>query len=321
MGEPRHPKRAVVCERNGVYVVCGPRRAADQEGGSCLPERGLEDVGNDVERGVRERTGLRRLDRWGRHPGLGGGGHLSRGCSRHAPRARLDNHRQQCGPIGGDGDHNCALQRRALGQFTADWEFVSANETSIVLASTNPIPSGGSLSQSVGCSVGLADSTPADGYVEVTASSQPDPDSTPNNGVTTEDDYVALPVPPSADISLAAVRDTFHAEDWTITASNAGPSAATVTITVNCSGVVSRHFTDDWTLVSEDQTSIVFHSTNPIPSGGSLSELVGCSVNSADPTPADGYVEVTASSASDPDSTPNNGDTTEDDYVALPAVG
>jgi hypothetical protein len=69
----------------------------------------------------------------------------------------------------------------------------------------NPIPSGASLSltvtadcfvpvEVVASSLPGPDSTPRFVPVETITSSLPDPDSTPNNHVTTEDDYIVLPI-------------------------------------------------------------------------------------------------------------------------------
>jgi len=85
----------------------------------------------------------------------------------------------------------------------------------------------------------------------------------------------------SADISLSAVRDTNFPYVWTITAANAGPSAATVTITAHCSETLSTGAGAGWTVVSTIGHDLVYVSTNPIASGGSLSALIGCELRPA----------------------------------------
>jgi hypothetical protein len=103
-----------------------------------------------------------------------------------------------------------------------------------------------------------------------------------------------------ADISLS-----YDLSNGYVTVSNAGPLAATVTIGLYF-GAGSWSLGVNLTIWAFDFNTYRLTSVHPIPSGGSLTfQAYG------------GYVEVYSSSQPDPDSTPNNGIPSEDDYVAL----
>jgi hypothetical protein len=113
---------------------------------------------------------------------------------------------------------------------------------------------------------------------------------------------------PSADISLTyiASHDGFPPG---LVISNGGPSAATVSVLVH--GVSSLGTNAAEQVTGDATTGFTVTTVNPIPSGGAANfYLTGLVSTSA-------YAEVTASSAPDPDSTPNNQVTTEDDYLAI----
>jgi len=113
---------------------------------------------------------------------------------------------------------------------------------------------------------------------------------------------------PSADISLTYVasHDNFPPG---LVISNGGPSAATVSVFVR--GVSSLGANAAEQVTGDATTGFTVTTVNPIPSGGVANfYLTGLVSTSA-------YAEVTASSAPDPDSTPNNQVTTEDDYLAI----
>jgi uncharacterized repeat protein (TIGR01451 family) len=153
---------------------------------------------------------------------------------------------------------------------------------------------------------------------EVTGSDQPDPDSTPANGVTTEDDYAeqATTPTPIADLSLAkSVDNAAPAEGsnvtFTLTVTNAGPSVA--------SGVqVTDLLPSGYTYLSDDGGGAYDSGTGvwtvaALPSGGTDSLSITATVD-----PSGVYLnaaEVTASNEADPDSSPGNGVTAEDDYA------
>ncbi|MFE5826468.1 isopeptide-forming domain-containing fimbrial protein [Streptomyces erythrochromogenes] len=158
---------------------------------------------------------------------------------------------------------------------------------------------------------------------EVTASDTPDVDSTPNNHDPSEDDQTATTVKVTqlADVSLAQTLDkrTPKAGEqvaFTVTAANAGPSTARglevtdtlprglsgVTVTSKAGKVEQR--TGRWTI-------------GDLPAGESMTMTVTGTVK-AD-TDLVNTAEVTKASVKDPDSTPDNGRTDEDDYTTLDA--
>ena len=163
---------------------------------------------------------------------------------------------------------------------------------------------------------------------EVTASSVPDPNSTPDNGVTTENDYaeaITVPVLPTADLSLIKrtlsgnlVYSVGETVIFEIAVTNSGPN--------NASGVAVK-----------DLLPVGFTYLNHMATSGSYNYLTGVWnpgwVKTGDtevlqintrvnvPTGQNGEYtnigEITASDLSDPDSVPNNGVVTEDDYSSV----
>ncbi|MFC4389719.1 PKD domain-containing protein [Flavobacterium quisquiliarum] len=155
---------------------------------------------------------------------------------------------------------------------------------------------------------------------EITASSQPDPDSTPNNGITTEDDYAeatTTPIATSADLSLTkSVNNATPLAGsqviFNLQVNNAGPQATdNVTVTdLLPSGYTYISYTA--TAGSYDAvTGLWIVGSMPIATTHTLqiTALVNATGNYTN------SAEITASSQPDPDSTPNNGITTEDDYA------
>jgi len=156
---------------------------------------------------------------------------------------------------------------------------------------------------------------------EVTASDADDPDSTPGNGDTTEDDYAeAAPtsVTPLADLSLTkaldnatpAVGDTVN---FTITVTNSGPSDAT--------GVqITDLLPSGYTFVSANPSAGTYDSGTGVWNVGTVANGASETLQlTATMNPTGDYVniaEVAASDADDPDSTPANGDASEDDYAS-----
>ncbi|MEN2398675.1 gliding motility-associated C-terminal domain-containing protein, partial [Flavobacterium sp. MC2016-06] len=159
---------------------------------------------------------------------------------------------------------------------------------------------------------------------EVTASSLPDPDSTPNNGVAAEDDYASVTVTPVsgiADLSLTKI----------IVGGNTTPlvgAPITFSVVINNSGpqdasgiVITDLLPTGYTLVSFNVTTGNYDNVTGLWTVGSL--IAGASETltvNATVNAAGNYTniaEVTASTLPDPDSTPNNGITTEDDYASV----
>lgn len=157
---------------------------------------------------------------------------------------------------------------------------------------------------------------------EVTASDLPDPDSTPNNGVTTEDDYAEVsttPVPPSSDLSV------------TKTVTNATPlvgSQVTFAITVTNNGPQDNTGVQVTDLLPSGYTynsfTVSTGAFNPATGVWTVGNLVNGKIETLQLTAtvnsSGNYLnstEITAAAIPDPDSTPNNGITTEDDYAEV----
>ena len=163
---------------------------------------------------------------------------------------------------------------------------------------------------------------------EVTASNMPDPNSTPNNGVTTEDDYATALVTPSvlmADLSISKTTQTGNTRYeigstviFNITVTNDGPGDA--------SGVkVKDLLPAGFTYLTNSATSGIYNyatgiwTTGTVNNGETQTLDIYAKVNL--PTGAaneyTNETEITASNMPDPDSTPNNGVKTEDDYDSI----
>jgi len=155
---------------------------------------------------------------------------------------------------------------------------------------------------------------------EVTAADLPDPDSTPNNGVTTEDDYASVSTNPNPQYSDLSLTKTVNKSNpligtpvtFEIIITNNGPQ--------NVTGVqVADLLPSGYTYSSFTATKGTYSSVNGRWTIGSLvngdsqtlqlTAIVNASGNYTN------VAEVTASSLPDPNSTPNNGVTTEDDYA------
>ena len=113
-----------------------------------------------------------------------------------------------------------------------------------------------------------------------------------------------------ADISVTAVVFSCSPNPgctYRFTVSNAGPGGATVTMKDTClSGTYTVGAGAPWSQVFPEPGH--FHQ-GFIAAGSSASYVASCSFGTG------GFAQVYSSSAPDPDSTPNNGVTTEDDYV------
>ncbi|MNS18345.1 hypothetical protein D3C72_500350 [compost metagenome] len=163
---------------------------------------------------------------------------------------------------------------------------------------------------------------------EIMTADQHDPDSTPGNGVTTEDDYDSISVTPvivMADLSIKktalnqnAVHDVGSTVIFTVTVTNDGPADA--------SGVrVKDLLPPGFTYQTSSPTSGLYNyitgiwNVGNIPTGTDQSLDIYTTVNKPSGIAGEytNTTEVIASNLPDPDSTPNNGVTTEDDYDSL----
>ncbi|OXA98731.1 hypothetical protein B0A75_13785 [Flavobacterium oncorhynchi] len=154
---------------------------------------------------------------------------------------------------------------------------------------------------------------------EVTAADLPDPDSTPNNGVTTEDDYataVTTPTNQAADLSLTKTVNNATPQvgaqvTFEVVITNSGPQ--------NTSGVLVKDLLPSgYTFKSFTATKGSYNRNTGIWNIGSFVNGDSHTLQVTATVNATGdylnIAEVTASNMPDPDSTPNNGVTTEDDY-------
>lgn len=155
---------------------------------------------------------------------------------------------------------------------------------------------------------------------EVIAANLPDPDSTPNNGVTTEDDYAeatTAPVPTSADLSLTkAVNNATplvgSQVTFSIQVTNSGPQEAN-------SVAVTDLLPSGYTYMSYSATTGAYDPATGVWTVGNMPVSDSYTLQITAVVNATGNytntAEITASSQPDPDSTPNNGVATEDDYA------
>lgn len=161
---------------------------------------------------------------------------------------------------------------------------------------------------------------------QVTAATEQDLDSTPNNNISTEDDQAsASPVPLSADLSLtnqisSVLPNVGQVVTFTVTVQNDGPDAAT---NINVKNVVANGYntisnisnggvlvgnTITWSLVNLDSSANqIFTYTAMV-----LSPGPGISTTN--------IAQVSASDQWDIDSSPNNNISTEDDQAQVTAL-
>jgi len=154
---------------------------------------------------------------------------------------------------------------------------------------------------------------------EITASDQPDPDSTPNNGIGSEDDIAtATTTPTQIDLSLTKTVDDNTPDrnqniTFTVTVSNAGPNQATGV-------VVNDLLPAGLTFVSSSPSQGSYVSgtgvwtVGAINSGASATLQIVAAV--ATSTVKVNTAQVTAAAQTDVDSTPNNNVPTEDDQAS-----
>lgn len=155
---------------------------------------------------------------------------------------------------------------------------------------------------------------------EVTAATQVDLDSTPNNQVGAEDDQASITVTPQiADLSLTKIVDDSTPDanqlvTFTLTVSNAGPNNATGV-------VVNDALPAGLSFVSMNPSQGAYNSgtglwtVGTVNSGGTATleitattATIGAKINTA---------EITAVDQFDPDSAPNNGNAGEDDQASV----
>ncbi|MFN0015627.1 MAG: DUF11 domain-containing protein, partial [Saprospiraceae bacterium] len=153
-------------------------------------------------------------------------------------------------------------------------------------------------------------------YAQVTASGQNDPDSTPNdNSTNQDDDDTVTPVPVAvADLSLTKTVDNNTPNVgsnvvFTISVTNGGPSAA--------SGVTVKDLLPAGLAYVSDNSGGNYNSVSGIWTVGTINNGASASILITATVTTSGnktnYAQVQASGQTDPDSTPGNSSTSEDD--------
>lgn len=155
-------------------------------------------------------------------------------------------------------------------------------------------------------------------YAQVNSSDQKDPNSTPGNNSTNEDDDDAVTLTPVAVANLSLVKTVNNATPnvgtnvvFTLTLSNAGPSTATgiqvKDLLPNGYAVVSASTTNG----SYSNITGIWNLTDPLLSGNNIALDITATVNATGNY--NNYAEVFVVNEHDPNSTPGNNSTTEDD--------
>ena len=166
--------------------------------------------------------------------------------------------------------------------------------------------------------VGRVDSSvPQDNMAQVFSVDQYDPDSSPGNGVESEDDQQTVRVtPPVIDVSLTKDIDVSRpifgqSIRYTVQVNNAGPDDAT-NLTVKDELPTGLTFSG----ASADSGSYNVNAgewnVGSLASGGTATLTIDAIVNTIEPTT--NIAEVKSVDQFDSDSTPGNSDPTEDDY-------
>lgn len=175
-------------------------------------------------------------------------------------------------------------------------------------------------SASLQITASLNTNAPVTNTAEITASDQRDPDSTPGNGVPTEDDQASVTVTPQvADLSLVKTIDNPTPNvgqnvTFTINLNNAGPGTATgVTVTDLLPPGLS-FISAAPSQGSYDRASGLW-TVGTVSAGSSASLQLATTVNTT--AAVTNTAQVTHSDQPDPDSTPNNNNPNEDDQSSI----
>ncbi len=182
------------------------------------------------------------------------------------------------------------------------------------------LPAGGTATLTITATVVGSGTVTA--IAEVASADQPDLDSTPANGVGTEDDLqaISVTVAPAADLSLtktasAATPNLGGDVTFTLTLRNAGPDTATGVVVTDLlpAGLTFKSATP--ALAYDAGTGA--WTVPPVAAGASATLTIVATV--ATTAPVSNVAEVTTAPQHDPDSTPANGPQTpaEDDRSAV----
>jgi large repetitive protein len=222
--------------------------------------------------------------------------------------------------VGPDG----ATGVQVTDQLPAGLTFVSATPSqgsyaqATGLWTVGTVPSGGSFTLVVRALVDTF--SPITNTAQVTASDQPDPDSSPGNGVATEDDQTSVTLGvPNADLSVTKTASTATPAigsnvGFRITVRNDGPADATGV-------VVTDALPAGLTLISTGQSQGIYVALNSrwtvgdLPVGSSATLTVTARVDALGPIT--NTAEIVAADQQDRDSTPGNGVAAEDDQASV----
>ncbi|MEM9643598.1 MAG: DUF11 domain-containing protein [Planctomycetota bacterium] len=202
--------------------------------------------------------------------------------------------------------------------------FVSSAPSQGSFNSTSGLWTVGSLADGVAASlqvVGRVDrSGPKTNTAQITSADQFDPDSIPNNNVSTEDDQSSVVLtPPVADLSLTKTVDQARPDNgstvrYTVTVANAGPSAGSG-IVVNDDLPSGMTFVTSTPSVGTYDPITGRWDLGNIPVGGSATLLIDAIVGTNATTT--NVAEIVAADQFDPDSTPGNASDSEDDLASV----
>ena len=185
------------------------------------------------------------------------------------------------------------------------------------------IPSGSSVQLTLTATVDTT--SPVTNRAEVTSAGQTDSDSTPNNGVSSEDDQdtAGVDVDPAIDLSLTKTVDVGSPDVgddvvFTLTLANAGPADATGVAVVDLLPAGLTYVSATASQGTYSNTSGLW-SVGTVGVGGSETLQITATVTTA--TPTTNTAEVSSANEFDSDSTPGNGDATEDDQGSASIAG
>ncbi|MFN8375371.1 MAG: DUF11 domain-containing protein [Anaerolineae bacterium] len=208
-----------------------------------------------------------------------------------------------------------------LDQLPAGLTFVSANPSQGSYNNVSGVWTVGTIAAAGNATLQITATVTLPGAItnsaEVSAATEPDPDSTPNNGVgNTEDDRADVSIQQGvADLSLTKMVSNSTPNvgtnvTFTITVSNAGPGNATNVTALD-------QLPAGYTFVSATPSQGSYNNVSGVWTVGTVNAAASATLQiTATVNPTGSYAntaQITASDQADPDSTPNNNTTGEDD--------
>ncbi|MEQ8995170.1 MAG: DUF11 domain-containing protein [Coleofasciculus sp. B1-GNL1-01] len=200
--------------------------------------------------------------------------------------------------------------------------FSSANPSQGSYDSNTGIWSVGNLNNGASATLaltGTVNNLPIANTAQVSASDQPDPDSTPGNNEPNEDDQASLNLPTQvADLSLSKTANNTDPSigeslTYTVTLRNDGPNTAT-------NVAVTEQVPEGLTFSSANPSQGSYDSNTGIWSVGTLNNGANATLQltgTVNNLPITNTAQVSASDQIDPDSAPGNDEPEEDDQASL----